>query len=367
MFPVSESLAMNRPLQLHVWRAALPGVVLILISQMALAQGWRTMTRLPGVDLSGLDQRRQDMVLHILREEDCPCGCNMKLAQCRVEDQQCPVSPKLVSKVVLSARQGHSSVVIRSSLVSELSPEQLNQELSVKRVRAAALSQKMEEPKFILPENGKREYWYDFGPSLYGRREVPEYSALAMYPIGLQHTVETLRKFRPGNFWTPYLNQVESIVQQQINLLRNTRIQREAMARQVRTLSIQAYQILDNAVIQYAQSQGWTAKLSIKAPAAGPSVSVAVSVQPAGATVYYLSEYQFRTTAKLGLKAIRDFNRNWNRFGRVNNNVAAQAKLPISGAVRFYAVWPNGREEMSLVDLLPPRERPLNQVSLRAL
>lgn len=360
---------MNCSLRSCVSALAVFGTVLVTGSNIGAAQDWRTMTQLPGVNMAGLDPQQQASVLQILREEDCPCGCNMTLAQCRVEDQQCPMSPKLAKRVTDAARQGHSAFIIRSSLLSDLPPNQLDRQVTFEAVRTAALSEQIEEPEFKSPQGADKDFWYDFGPSVYGKRDVPKYDTLAHYPIGLQNTVETLRKYRSAEFWNPHLRQAEAIVQNQIAWLNDQQPRdRAQVAQQLHALSVRAYEIMDNAVIQFARSQGWMAKLVFKAPSAGPTVQVNVSVQPTGATVYYVSDYQFRATAKLGLRAIRDVNKNWNSYGKFPDGRARSAKMALSGKVRFYAIWPNGREEMMLVELkLRSDERPVNNVVIKAL
>ena len=97
-------------------------------------------------------------------------------------------------------------------------------------------------------------------------------------------------------------------------------------------------------------------------------MKVSLEVRPAGATVYYVSDYTFRATARLGLGAIRDVDKNWNQFGRIGNQRTQPKKVPMSGKVRFYAIWPNGREEIRLVDLgLPESPDSASVVSIRAL
>ena len=59
-----------------------------------ISSGARTYTEgLEGVDLTGLTQEQKTLALKVLNQADCTCGCNMTVAQCRVEDQSCPRSP----------------------------------------------------------------------------------------------------------------------------------------------------------------------------------------------------------------------------------------------------------------------------------
>lgn len=75
---------------------------------LLLAQDWNTADSLPGVDLSKLSAAQKTTVLKILREEDCSCGCGMKLAECRVKDPACSYSTGLALAVVDAIRQGKS-------------------------------------------------------------------------------------------------------------------------------------------------------------------------------------------------------------------------------------------------------------------
>lgn len=71
-----------------------------------LAQDWKTADALPGIDLTGLSAAQKAAVLKILREHGCSCGCNMKLAECRVVDPNCSFSKGLAAAVIEAVRQG---------------------------------------------------------------------------------------------------------------------------------------------------------------------------------------------------------------------------------------------------------------------
>jgi protein-disulfide isomerase len=89
-------------------RTGLLAGVLLLFSGSLLAQDWKTKDALPGVDLQGLSAAQKTSVLKILRDESCPCGCNMKVAQCRTEDPACSYSNGLAVIVVDAIRAGKS-------------------------------------------------------------------------------------------------------------------------------------------------------------------------------------------------------------------------------------------------------------------
>lgn len=84
-------------------------VGLCLFSAMLLfAQDWATSNSLPGVDLNGLTIVQKAKVLKLLRESGCSCGCNMKLAECRMKDPGCSYSKGMAATIVEAVKQGKS-------------------------------------------------------------------------------------------------------------------------------------------------------------------------------------------------------------------------------------------------------------------
>jgi thiol-disulfide isomerase/thioredoxin len=63
-------------------------------------------TELPDVDLSGLTPAQKKEALHRLNAESCTCGCKLTLAECRINDTECPVSKGLANDVVKRVRAG---------------------------------------------------------------------------------------------------------------------------------------------------------------------------------------------------------------------------------------------------------------------
>lgn len=57
-------------------------------------------TSIPGLDLSELTPRQKEQVLQRLNADGCPCGCSLTLAQCRINDASCGISPPLAERVV---------------------------------------------------------------------------------------------------------------------------------------------------------------------------------------------------------------------------------------------------------------------------
>ena len=63
-------------------------------------------TDIPGVDLASLTSDQKTAALKRLNEEPCDCGCGLTIAQCRINDSTCAVSPKLAARVLDDIRNG---------------------------------------------------------------------------------------------------------------------------------------------------------------------------------------------------------------------------------------------------------------------
>ena len=63
-------------------------------------------TEIPGLDLSVLTPEQRVTALQRLNEENCTCGCQLTLAQCRINDSACgfslPLAEDLVAKIAAS-------------------------------------------------------------------------------------------------------------------------------------------------------------------------------------------------------------------------------------------------------------------------
>ncbi|MXZ70100.1 MAG: TlpA family protein disulfide reductase [Acidobacteria bacterium] len=57
-------------------------------------------TEIPGVDLSVLSPAQKEEALRRLNSDGCPCGCQLTLAQCRINDAACDISPPIVERVI---------------------------------------------------------------------------------------------------------------------------------------------------------------------------------------------------------------------------------------------------------------------------
>ncbi len=75
---------------------------------MLLAQEWQAVTELAGVDFGGLTSARKAMALKALRTQGCSCGCDMKVAECRIKDPNCSYSRGLASVTVGAIKAGKS-------------------------------------------------------------------------------------------------------------------------------------------------------------------------------------------------------------------------------------------------------------------
>jgi len=67
---------------------------------------WKTVTKLPAVDFTGLNPVKTRAMLRILRNHDCTCGCGMKVAECRVKDPACAWSKGVAAAIGDSLRAG---------------------------------------------------------------------------------------------------------------------------------------------------------------------------------------------------------------------------------------------------------------------
>ena len=98
---------------------------LFLLAVLCLAQGnWQAATDLPGVDWKGVTPAHKQAALKLMREDACTCGCNMKIAECRMGDPSCAVSRKLATAAVKDFSDGKDAAYVRADLkkISEEPP-----------------------------------------------------------------------------------------------------------------------------------------------------------------------------------------------------------------------------------------------------
>jgi protein-disulfide isomerase len=98
-----------RPLR----KLALPFLVAVLCLGQAT---WQAVVDLPGVDWAGLTGAKKQAALRIMQTEGCACGCDMKMAECRVKDPSCSVSRKLAAAVVKDVGAGMDAEAVKADL-----------------------------------------------------------------------------------------------------------------------------------------------------------------------------------------------------------------------------------------------------------
>jgi thiol-disulfide isomerase/thioredoxin len=57
-------------------------------------------TSIPGVDLTKLSPAKRTEAIKALNADDCTCGCGLTLAECRINDPDCPISLPLAREKV---------------------------------------------------------------------------------------------------------------------------------------------------------------------------------------------------------------------------------------------------------------------------
>src|SRR5215218_5632112 len=84
----------------------------------AEAPDWIGVTALPQVDFTGLTLKQKAAALKSLHVENCVCGCNMKLAECRVKDPACGDSKAISAMVLDGVKAGKTADQIHESLIN---------------------------------------------------------------------------------------------------------------------------------------------------------------------------------------------------------------------------------------------------------
>jgi hypothetical protein len=78
-----------------------------LAAAVLIAQpDWRSVVNVPAVDFSGLSPVKSRALLRLLRNHDCTCGCEMKVAECRVKDPGCAWSKGVAAAMGDALRAG---------------------------------------------------------------------------------------------------------------------------------------------------------------------------------------------------------------------------------------------------------------------
>jgi protein-disulfide isomerase len=87
-----------------------------LTAALLLAQDWQASQNLPMVDLTGLTPAQKALALKVLRTNGCPCGCEMKMAECRTKDPNCSNSKALAAIVVSAIKKGANEAAVLSAV-----------------------------------------------------------------------------------------------------------------------------------------------------------------------------------------------------------------------------------------------------------
>lgn len=85
-------------------------MLIIAATALLWAQEWQTATTLNGVDFTGLTVAHKTRALHAMRVMGCACGCEMKVAECRVKDPACAFSKGLSSEIVAAVKAGKTEM-----------------------------------------------------------------------------------------------------------------------------------------------------------------------------------------------------------------------------------------------------------------
>gem|GEM_PF-6854416 len=76
------------------------------------------------VDVSGLTPKQQNRIKQILAARQCPCGCDMTIATCLVDDPTCETSPELARKIIDEVINETPKIDLKRIDISHLSKEQ---------------------------------------------------------------------------------------------------------------------------------------------------------------------------------------------------------------------------------------------------
>jgi protein-disulfide isomerase len=87
-----------------------------LATALLFAQDWKTAQDLPSVDFTGLTATQKALALKVLRASSCPCGCTMKMAECRTKDTGCSFSKSLAAIVVTQVKKGANEAAVLEAL-----------------------------------------------------------------------------------------------------------------------------------------------------------------------------------------------------------------------------------------------------------
>ena len=85
-------------------------------------------TLLPGVNLAKLTPEQRLVALHKFNAEECPCGCKLTLAQCRIYDHACSLSKDRAAAIVEEILAADEKTNTESPAASPASPDSPKQQ-----------------------------------------------------------------------------------------------------------------------------------------------------------------------------------------------------------------------------------------------
>jgi len=88
----------------------------VFTATLLIAQDWQTSPNIEGVNLNGLTSGQKALALKVLRTNGCPCGCEMKMAECRTQDPNCSNSKALAGIVVDAVRKGANEAAVLTAV-----------------------------------------------------------------------------------------------------------------------------------------------------------------------------------------------------------------------------------------------------------
>jgi hypothetical protein len=205
-----------------------------------------------------------------------------------------------------------------------------NQVSLAKAVRSSIADRSIafDPPAFRYDEESKILYYF-----LGGRKTSSRVSQTPLqYPTDLQVQIELIREYRAGqiNFWRPYLQNLESIVGDELKLISTFRGSDEQMLTKLGEYNEKAHSIFMDAVNTSARNRGMTAK---KQYGAGGLWKVDLAPMPDGAKVYYLDKFDYSLVQKSG---------NLDKLTFWNQSSATSVQLA-NGNYYFRAKWSDGR------------------------
>lgn len=310
-------------------------VVQFLFYSVAYSQDWRTALTFPKVNLSDLTPSQRGEALKMLREENCPCGCGMKLAQCLIDDPTCPKSPSIGSHVVRLASRGHNSLSILRGVWA--------QEMLIGR-RGGDFIEKPQNAEpgvtYYAFESFGDRYQCDKCSKWHRRVDAKPYDWELEYPRRLQTVLTRFRQHHKN--WIKSTDEAitEDNIIRQLNLIDQFRgTDKELHAALAKELK-QGFSDLDKAVYRYFESIGKKIELAPSQPGTAPAGrfdgGVRVTTTPGKADLYYIDEKRFIIIDRL--KMVNDNYRIWDEFGSTTGTF--KRKLT-PGDYRIYAWWPS--------------------------